>query len=423
MSITFLVIAFKTLIEGIQYNITEYKQSPEYQKTLNIVTTAATKYTSGRSTMETQVATVLDTQNAFCNFQVLSCRFSGYLGPFKNGFFDIQNATTAALQMGCRCFVLEIDYSDDCKTFFPQLMIRDVNGNSQAVKASLHQSCDSLPVDTTTATIPTKSTIYDVSTVLAANSFSWAMPNSTDPIVIVLYFLRVPPITNGDKTNLLNYFKGVATGLTPLIPFSIDNIGPGGTYARQAQELVLLQNNILDYKNHVIFFSNADTSAFRSVSSTIPTNEDLDYIVNIRMCYSQTGLGATSSEAANPNLTRGARLETVESYRSIPQGNIASTAAATTLTWTMNMSADPSVAVTQSNADSLFKNIGVQSIPIQIWSPDYSYMFTDSTFKKYSYIAKPTGLLYTRPAPTQAIPQSPAANARGGSLTSPSLSQ
>jgi len=406
------------MIQGFNFNIQSYKNSPDYQSILKIVSDLTDVRAGPRKAMD--VTSVPENQNCFVNFEVLSCRFTGYLGPFQDGFFDIQTATTNALRSGCRCLVLEIDYLDDCGTLFPQLVVRDIQNKSQARNSSLNQTCDSLPIDPNTSTIPTKSTIFDVATVIANTAFSWNLVNYTDPVIIVLYFLRTPVYRGGDNSQLLDFYKGVAQGLKPLLKYSIDNIGPGGTFARQAQELTLLTNDIRDYKGHCLFFCNADTSIFRGTNT--PTNLDLDYIVNLRLVYNQAQLGATTNILANPSAGKAGILDTVESYKNIDPAQIGTTQKATQLTWTMNLSADPSVIVPNTDADYLFNTIGTHCLPIQIWAPTYGYMFTDSLFKTYSYMAKPKGLRYTRPDPATGVTQTPAANPNGGTLRTPSLS-
>ena len=408
------------MIQGFNFDIQSYKNSPDYQAVLKIVSDLADTRAGPRRAMDTQVASIPENQNCFVNFEVLTCRFTGYLGPFENGFFDIQTSVTAALRSGCRCLVLEIDYLDTCNTIFPQLVVRDIQGKSQVRGSSLNQACDSLPTDPNTSTLPTRSTIYDAATVIANTAFGWNLSNSSDPVIIVLYFLRTPPANMaGDNSQLLDFYKGVAQGLKPLLRYSIDNIGPGGTFARQAQELTLLTNDIRDYKGHCLFFCNADTSVFRGTNT--PTNLDLDYIVNLRLVYTQSQLGATTNVLANPNASKGGILDTVESYKTIDPQQIGTVQKSTRLTWTMNMDANPSVVVPNTDANYLFNTIGTHSLPIQIWAPDYNYMFTDSLFKSYSYMAKPQGLRYTRPDPATGTPQTPAANARGGALQEPSL--
>lgn len=408
------------MIQGFNFDIQSYKNSPDYQAVLKIVSDLADTRAGPRRAMDTQVASIPENQNCFVNFEVLTCRFTGYLGPFENGFFDIQTSVTAALRSGCRCLVLEIDYLDTCNTIFPQLVVRDIQGKSQVRGSSLNQACDSLPTDPNTSTLPTRSTIYDAATVIANTAFGWNLSNSSDPVIIVLYFLRTPPANMaGDNSQLLDFYKGVAQGLKPLLRYSIDNIGPGGTFARQAQELTLLTNDIRDYKGHCLFFCNADTSVFRGTNT--PTNLDLDYIVNLRLVYTQSQLGATTNVLANPNASKGGILDTVESYKTIDPQQIGTVQKSTRLTWTMNMDVNPSVVVPNTDANYLFNTIGTHCLPIQIWAPDYGYMFTDSLFKSYSYMAKPKGLRYTRPEPATGTPQSPAANARGGALQEPSL--
>jgi hypothetical protein len=73
-----------------------------------------------------------ESQQNFVNFYALACRFTGYIGPMKNGYLDPDVAVQMAVNAGCRVFVLDIDYLDDCTgaaaPYFPQLVVRDAQG-------------------------------------------------------------------------------------------------------------------------------------------------------------------------------------------------------------------------------------------------------------------------------------------------------
>ena len=70
-------------------------------------------------------------QQCFVNFYSLGCRYSYYMGPMNEGYFDPDNAIKYTVQSGCRTFILDIDYLDECIgdtiTYYPRLVVRDIN--------------------------------------------------------------------------------------------------------------------------------------------------------------------------------------------------------------------------------------------------------------------------------------------------------
>jgi len=357
-------------------------------------------------------------EQCFVNFYCLGCRFSGYLGPFQNGYFDYENATLYALKAGCRTFIYEIDYIDDCVgrgdafDYYPRLVVRDVNGRIAFNGDSGRPQCNS----------DADSSIRRVSNVLRANAFGSGVQNSTDPLIIVLYLLRIPPRERIGNKRLLTYYSRIARGLTPLLDKSVDNIVTGGTFARQAQESLLLTNPISDYDGRVLFFCNADTSPFRTTtpggtSGAYAPNEDLDYIVNLRLAYKQTQLGCTSDMAGGSF----GGLETADSYMVIPPGQVDNTCDQTKLRWTVALSADPSKPIDKKTFDYVGGEIGVHCLPICLWDTGNGFMFEDTTFGTYSFMPKPKSLRFTRPPVAVPAQQATAADAKGGSLRAPSV--
>ena len=58
----------------------------------------------------------LPTMNApssLINFYALGCRYSGYIGPMENGYFNSDIAIQHSVNLGCRVFVLDIDYYEE----------------------------------------------------------------------------------------------------------------------------------------------------------------------------------------------------------------------------------------------------------------------------------------------------------------------
>jgi hypothetical protein len=206
----------------------------------------------------------------------------------------------------------------------------------------------------------------------------------------------------------------IAKGLAPLLDRRTENIAAGGTFARQAQEGLLLTNNIRDYEGRVLFFCNADTSVFRDEDirkRSIPTNEDLDYIVNLRLTYKQTALGATTGAA---NGTFGG-LEAVSSMLAVPPGQITNTVSENKMRWTVCMKQNPVEPVDEKEYTRMTQELGVACVPIHIWDS------ANDRFKVWSFVPKPKELRYRRPPVAVPAKQAPQANANGGMLRAPTV--
>jgi len=396
--------------EGFETSIDSYKSLPGYITQKGAVIALAEQRSNGRRDIMDMLASAEappTAEQCFVNFYSLGCRFAGYLGPFADGYFDPDLAVTSALKMGCRTFVLEIDYMEDCNDYFPRLVVRDVNGRSRSVSSSSLPVCNSIAA----------SNIQAVCAALRAAAFGPTVQNPNDPLIVVLYVLRLPPrdkAGTGSKT-LLTYLSNIAKCVAPLLDKTIDNIGTGGTFARQQQESVLLTNSITDYQGRVLFFSNADTSAFRNATGYSAT-EDLDYIVNLRLAYKQTQLGCTSNKVPNAFSI----LDTAESYTTLPPDQIESMRDETKLRWTICFAADPSKPVDQATYDEIAGDIGVHCVPIQMWdTTTTNYMFDTDHFKVWSFTPKASELRFRRPPIAVPQEQVPQANAHGGMLRTP----
>jgi hypothetical protein len=306
VSASVLVTLFLNMREGFANALEDYKSTSGYKTAAAAVVSLADSRGNGRRDLLDMLASSVappPVEQCLVNFYSLGCRFSGSLGPFSNGYFDTDVAVTSALKMGCRTFVLEIDYLDSCPDFFPRLVVRDVNGRIRSNDSSSIPNCNTLD----------QSNIKAVCNTLRVAAFGPAVQNPNDPLIVVLYLLRLPPrdkVGTGNTT-LLTYLSNVAKCLAPLLDKTVDNIGNGGTFARQQQESTLLTNNIVDYQGRVLFFSNADTSPFRTTTTQYSQNEDLDYIVNLRLTYKQSQLGCTSNKTGG---TPYSLLETAEMY-------------------------------------------------------------------------------------------------------------
>jgi len=401
--------AFQFRLEGFATSIEAAKSASDYKTQVDLVQTLQEDRSNGRRDFNDmlQDTDIPKAEQCLVNFNVLGSRFTGYLGPFKNGKFDTDSAVLAALKMGCRALFLEIDYyADICSGYFPRLVVRDKNGaNMTDITSDI--KCQG----------PNQSNIADTCASIAKYAFSNSVANPADPLIIVLYFIRNPPNDGKSDYNklLATYYTNVARGLKPLLPYATNILASGGNYSRQMQEAQLLVNPISTYSGQVLFFCNADTTTAYGPDSPIPADINLDYIVNLRLCYTQASVGVTknTNTVKESHGTKHAFLETVEGYNQIPADQISSFQTQTTGAWTACISTDPGSVVPQKTMDQLMAKIGVQCVPIQLWSNEYDYMFDKEHFGKYSFIPKPENLRFTTPATI--IPAKPSKKTIAGS--------
>jgi len=350
-------------------------------------------------------------EQCLTNFYSLATRFTGYLGPMENGYFDPDTAVQLAVKAGCRVFVLEIDYLDDCidksDKYFPQIVVRDVQGKLIIKYNSNQPFCNS----------PEHSNIREVCEKINYYSFSNSTQNSTDPVIVVLYFLRQPPGAYDSKT-VLDYYSHVAKSLSPFKDRLITNELFGGSFYRQKQEDRLIINKLSDYNNRVLIFSNANTNGFRSEKAPkYSAMDDLDYLINLRLSYTQTKLGLTDNNSGSIF----GILQTTDDYMIIPSDRSEEVIDNTKLRWTICLSKDPSQPVTKEVYDKITNTYGVNCVPIQLFDINNNFMFTDKTFKTYSFMPKPEPLRYRKPGIVVPGKANPSMNSNQGSLRSPTI--
>jgi hypothetical protein len=351
-----------------------------------------------------------EAEQCLVNFYALACRYTGYIGPMDEGYFDPDLAVQLAVNAGCRTFILEIDYLDECKgestKYFPRLVVRDAQNKLRIKYNSNLPICNSA----------LHSNIQEVCEKINYYAFASSAQNASDPVIIVLYFLRQPPGSYKSKT-VLDYYSNVAKALSPFQNRLLKNELDGGTYYRQSQEGRLLINNIKDYNGKVLIFSNANTIGFRESQLYSPT-EDLDFMTNLRLMYTQTKLGVTESGSAAPF----GILQTAEDYMAIPSDRTEEVADATKLRWTVALSQDPSKSVNETIYNKITSTFGIHSIPIQLFdTTNNQFMFTDKTFKTYSFIPKPEALRYVKPPVVIPAEPNPSTDAKGGMLRAPTI--
>lgn len=426
LTIVQLLLLLIAIIAGIALGITFARRAEGFdgstcegdekcQPQLALITNVADSLSNGRRDvfdMIRNTPNMPESERCLINFYALGARFTGYLGPFESGFYNYKDATLASLKMGCRVMILEIDYWDvpgTCGNYFPRIAVRDKANRNVGASAP---TCDSLPAN---QNFPTTSSIMDVCTVLAKNAFGQAVPNPEDPLIVVLYLLRLPPANGpGDNSAQLTYMSNIAACLAPLLPMALTS-NAKGAFTRQNNPGGLLEGKITDYSRQVLFFCNQDTSAFeKAATGTYPASKDLHYIVHLQLTYKSKRLGTTSPSPSKGTAT--AILDTAQEYNNTPADQLTSTQTSTNNIWTMCFSDDPALPVPQKITDSIMNKLGVHCIPINIWdaSGASSYMFDKDHFKVHSFIPKPKPLRHISQPEALPAKQEKPADANGG---------
>ncbi len=392
---------------SVNASTSNFRDEPAYKDHLKALSEKLEPMREQRKNVSEQFGSIdmKEAERCFVNFYGLGCRFTGYLGPFEEGYYDPQNAVKLACDAGCRVFVLEIDYVEDCDgeltKYYPQIVVRDVHGRLRIKPNSNVPLCKS----------DQNSNILEACQAIENYAFSV----SSDPVVIVLYFLRQPP-GSYKSTTVLQYYSRVAKALAPFQNRLVTNLLEGGSFFRQKQEGRLLINPITDYTNKVLIFSNANTMGFRDVNTYEPS-EDLDFMVNLRLNYTQTQLGVTESTSQGSY----GILETVQDFLVVPSDRVEEVAENTKLRWTICLNQDPSKVVSQSDYTTVTSKFGVNCVPIQVFSNENDYMLGDGLFKNFSYIPKPKELRYEKPAIVVPGEPNPNTNANKGELRAPTI--
>lgn len=409
----FLYHLISQKVEGFESNINAYKNNSDYKKIRQEIIDRFDAVSSKRRGIEDMLSNSKDmTEDEQClvNFHVLGARFTGFIGPNGQNYFDPEFAIPYALKAGCRSFIYEIDYLDDCVgngasvDYYPRLVIRDINGRLIVNPDTSSPLCAS----------DKNSNIYKVSRILRDNAFNGSIQNSTDPLIVVLFINRLPPAERTGNKRLLDFYSRIAKGLAPLTDKTIDSILQGGIYSRQKQEGGLLINNIKTYESRVLVFCNADTSAFREAKG-YSQRDDLDFLVNLRLTYKQTQLGCTS----NPTGASFGGIETVGSFITTPPDQVTNTCNDLKLRWTVCLDKDPLAVIEKPTFEKLTTSFGVHCIPIQFYNDGYKFVYSNNLFEKWSFIPKPKALRYKKQPVAIPAKQVKEADANGGALRMP----
>lgn len=404
VTIFVILVSMEKSAEGFASN--DYVNEPEHQAQVALLAKTFRPFASAKRPVADLVANngMPKEQQCLVNFFALGCRYTGYVGPMRNGYMSPDIAVQSAVQAGCRVFVLDIDYLDDCGTpYMPRIVVRDSQNKLQIKRSSDEPFCPTAD----------QSNLRTVCEKIQFYAFSDECQQSTDPIVIVLYFLRQPPGSESSMT-VLNYFSQVAKALVPFQNRLLNNELEGGSFYRQKQESRLLINNITTYKGRVLVFSNANTSGFRKVTTFSPS-EDLDYLVNLRLTYTQTALGVTQNASSSFGV-----LETAENFTVIPADRVEDVAQNTKMRWTICLPKDPMTPVSKETFTRITKEFGVHCVPMTIFEP-HPHLFTEALFKTYGFAAKPPPLRYIKPPVVVPGVPNVSTDAKGGKLRAPTM--
>lgn len=408
-----LLYLYRPSYEFFSNELTEYKNEEAYKDQVRKINDKF-EPTSGSKRPLSDLLPKLDdmpeSQQLLINFYTLACRFPGYLGPIHEGYFDADIGIKMAINAGCRTFVLDIDYLDDCKDntkygYFPHLVVRDSQGRLRIKPSSNRPLCNT-PEHFNLRTICEKINFY---------AFADSCQQREDPVIIVLYFLREPPGGYNSKL-VLDYYSQVAKALSPFENRLLKNELFGGKFYRHQQEGGLLINNIQNYNGKVLIFNNANTSGFQE-KQIYSTKDDLDYLTNLRLYYSQTKLGVTE----NGTGSMFGILQTTDDFMTIPNDRKTQVKDDTKLRWTICLSKDPMEQVTSEVYNTITNTFGVNCVPTILFNVNNQFMFTDKTFKIYGFMPKPKELRYIKPPITTPGEPNPTMDARQGKLLSPTI--
>ena len=389
-----------------------YKSSTPYKTQVKLLTDTYEPYSTGKRPvihLLKDEKTTPDTDSILLNFHTLACRYPGFIGPFPSGYMDLDIGVMSAVKAGCRTFVLDIDYIDECKNdnigYFPRLVVRDIQGRL-LINAETQEPLCNTPNHFELRTICQKINDY---------AFSSNAAQEDDPIIIVLYFHRRPPGALTSKT-VLDYYSYVAKALAPFRDRLLTNELEGGKFYRHQQEGKLLMNKITNYRGKVLIFNNANTSGFAD-NKTYRAMDDLDFLTNLRLFTSQTRLGITEKPTGGSFGT----LQSTEDFLTVPDDRKGQVQGETTQKWTIALPPNPIQPVTKEIYQKLTTTYGVHCVPTVLFDPTNTYLFQDTTFKKYGFRYKPEALRHRAPLVVSPGEPNPSMNARQGRLIAPSI--
>lgn len=326
---------------------------------------------------------ITDSDMNLINSQVLAIKDTGFIGPYPNGKYDEEDATSKVLKAGFRFLTLQVDYLDTAKdpTLFekpglPALLIRSstnslLSGNSGS--------------------------IHTVASAIANVGFRPEVPNNLEPIVLYIHVNSTPdPLKSPEE--YLKFLSVIARQLNPLAPMHLA-LTPTGNYTRQKLENELLVTPLSTYNGQVIIMSNVDTSLFRNRSYTAyEPAEDFDFWVNMRV-YLQDAADVLGVSTMPPkSVTPAAVVADLKRILKINGTLVKTFAANAKNTFTIAMP-DRTTNPTPEDFKNALENYGIHAIPIDIFSDSAENVLQmASEYNNMPYFPKPAALRMTPPA-------------------------
>jgi hypothetical protein len=363
-----------------------------------------TGITQSKKGIQEPMNSIPNDEKFLINFNVMSTRLAGFLGPYNSGVFDETTATRLALNSGARCLIIEIDYlENDPKT--PRLIYRDLGEE----KKSLNDG--SLEI---------------VAQNIAGRAFNPASdsvpPNvANDPFILVLYFRRALKYEVGSE-GYMEYMGKVAKQLQPIKPYLL-GMTPQGDFRKQQLESQLFFTEISVFSKKIICLTNADLSPFKRMN--VESSKNLDLMVHARI-YSRESPSPFNSSSPESSVNPAAVLTTPSYWLMTPPDRLADSVSKTKQAWTLVMqpAATESNTIKKDDLNTLLTKYGVHSVPFCIFdSKDVvdSFVGKDAPYKNSCWSVKNENIRFIPPKPIAVQKPSPLTNSGGGFVVSPSL--
>lgn len=343
-------------------------------------------------TYDTVLSATPSDQRVLANYHVLTTNVGGYLGPAIDGVFSEKDAIIRAFDLGVRHFVLQIDYLNEYPDI-PRLVVRDSAGWRKS--------------NNTGSIAEAVKGLLDV------------RGRNQDPILLTLYFHRLPGVSTTSK-EALDFMARVGRALVPLAPHHM-GLTSEGDYRRQGMKDSLFMKDLDWYAGKVLIFTNVDTTGFRQTK--YKTQEDLDLWSHLRL-YSHESPSVFNVGQPDKTEALYGVLDSLQYYVQIPKDQETATVDQTRLQFSMTMGYD-ATKLPEVYAVARATELGVQSVAYDIFTDiaENGEQITKALgFDKGGFVLKKEPLRYKRSTPIVAATPPPQLNANGGVIPTPTIS-
>jgi hypothetical protein len=334
----------------------------------------------GNAPMDTVASGLAKDERALINLNMLGAFNAGYLGPTVSGVFAEDDAVRIAMRAGCRAFYLPVDMLESSNS--PVLIVRSQSGDKISNNVgSIAATCDAI---------------------------SRYAP-ATDPVIIVLYFRKLPSANPYDPKSM-KFMMDVAAGLAPLRNRHL-GLTSEGDFRRQKMQDTLFLRPPGELEGKFIVLANVDTKGFRegvlpSLPKGLTPALDLDLWTHARI----------SGEKEEKQKVVGPDAETDEYYASLPDSKLPDIIAQSKVNWMMNI---PAVtAAVPVGFEKMLDKLGLSCSFVNIFAEDSKAVadkvFGKEYFQKSGFRLKPAELRYKKLAPVQLSAPNKQLDMKGG---------